>query len=181
MGQYFILIQIIVIPQKSKQPTLLSFHCTLRHLCLSVSQVLWKSYIDFEIEQEEFGNTRNLYKRLLQRTQHVKVGTALHKVWILALNLLNQVLLLLEMWRREQWLNLLVYPAGLDQLCQVRAVDRQPRAAAEVPADLRGSQQGHEELRGKGGAAHAARVLEGLREGVWLRQHPGESQETAAR
>uniref|UniRef100_A0AAQ5YAU3 Pre-mRNA-splicing factor Syf1/CRNKL1-like C-terminal HAT-repeats domain-containing protein n=1 Tax=Amphiprion ocellaris TaxID=80972 RepID=A0AAQ5YAU3_AMPOC len=35
--------------------------------------VLWKSYIDFEIEQEEFGNTRNLYKRLLQRTQHVKV------------------------------------------------------------------------------------------------------------
>lgn len=39
-------------------------------------QVLWKSYIDFEIEQEEFGNTRNLYKRLLQRTQHVKVRTA---------------------------------------------------------------------------------------------------------
>lgn len=40
-------------------------------------QVLWKSYIDFEIEQEEFGNTRNLYKRLLQRTQHVKVRGAL--------------------------------------------------------------------------------------------------------
>lgn len=40
-------------------------------------QVLWKSYIDFEIEQEEFGNTRNLYKRLLQRTQHVKVRTSL--------------------------------------------------------------------------------------------------------
>lgn len=40
-------------------------------------QVLWKSYIDFEIEQEEFGNTRNLYKRLLQRTQHVKVRSAL--------------------------------------------------------------------------------------------------------
>lgn len=45
-------------------------------LCL---QVLWKSYIDFEIEQEEFENTRNLYKRLLQRTQHVKVRAALHK------------------------------------------------------------------------------------------------------
>lgn len=41
---------------------------------LNVLQVLWKSYIDFEIEQEEFGNTRNLYKRLLQRTQHVKVS-----------------------------------------------------------------------------------------------------------
>lgn len=75
-----------MIPQKrrsfvctTKQPTLISFHCTLRHLCLSVSQVLWKSYIDFEIEQEEFGNTRNLYKRLLQRTQHVKVRTALQR------------------------------------------------------------------------------------------------------
>uniref|UniRef100_A0A8C2FFE1 Crooked neck pre-mRNA splicing factor 1 n=1 Tax=Cyprinus carpio TaxID=7962 RepID=A0A8C2FFE1_CYPCA len=36
-------------------------------------RVLWKSYIDFEIEQEEYENTRGLYKRLLQRTQHVKV------------------------------------------------------------------------------------------------------------
>ncbi|XP_067148713.1 crooked neck-like protein 1 isoform X2 [Apteryx mantelli] len=35
--------------------------------------VLWKSYIDFEIEQEEYEKTRNLYRRLLQRTQHVKV------------------------------------------------------------------------------------------------------------
>lgn len=40
---------------------------------LDMPEVLWKSYIDFEIEQEEFENTRNLYKRLLQRTQHVKV------------------------------------------------------------------------------------------------------------
>ncbi|CAB1444959.1 unnamed protein product [Pleuronectes platessa] len=40
---------------------------------LDMPEVLWKSYIDFEIEQEEFGNTRHLYKRLLQRTQHVKV------------------------------------------------------------------------------------------------------------
>ncbi|KAF7647503.1 hypothetical protein LDENG_00171390 [Lucifuga dentata] len=40
---------------------------------LDMPEVLWKSYIDFEIEQEEFGNTRSLYKRLLQRTQHVKV------------------------------------------------------------------------------------------------------------
>lgn len=37
--------------------------------------MLWKSYIDFEIEQEEYENTRNLYRRLLQRTQHVKVRT----------------------------------------------------------------------------------------------------------
>ncbi len=47
-----------------------------KRLCPLSFQVLWKSYIDFEIEQEEFGNTRNLYKRLLQRTQHVKVRTA---------------------------------------------------------------------------------------------------------
>lgn len=36
-------------------------------------EVLWKAYIDFEIEQEEYNNTRNLYRRLLERTQHVKV------------------------------------------------------------------------------------------------------------
>ncbi|KAM4772886.1 crooked neck-like protein 1 [Rhinophrynus dorsalis] len=40
---------------------------------LDMPEVLWKSYIDFEIELEEFENTRNLYRRLLQRTQHVKV------------------------------------------------------------------------------------------------------------
>ena len=37
-------------------------------------EVLWKSYIDYEFEQEEYARTRNLYRRLLQRTQHVKVG-----------------------------------------------------------------------------------------------------------
>ncbi|KAK5879646.1 hypothetical protein CesoFtcFv8_022743 [Champsocephalus esox] len=46
---------------------------------LDMPEVLWKSYIDFEIEQEEFGNTRNLYKRLLQRTQHVKVWISFAK------------------------------------------------------------------------------------------------------
>ncbi|XP_018432138.1 PREDICTED: crooked neck-like protein 1 [Nanorana parkeri] len=40
---------------------------------LDMPEVLWKSYIDFEIEQEEFDRTRSLYRRLLQRTQHVKV------------------------------------------------------------------------------------------------------------
>uniref|UniRef100_A0A673HY91 Pre-mRNA-splicing factor Syf1/CRNKL1-like C-terminal HAT-repeats domain-containing protein n=1 Tax=Sinocyclocheilus rhinocerous TaxID=307959 RepID=A0A673HY91_9TELE len=40
---------------------------------LDMPEVLWKSYIDSEIEQEEYENTRGLYKRLLQRTQHVKV------------------------------------------------------------------------------------------------------------
>ncbi|XP_048191671.1 crooked neck-like protein 1 [Perognathus longimembris pacificus] len=40
---------------------------------LDMPEVLWKSYIDFEMEQEETERPRNLYRRLLQRTQHVKV------------------------------------------------------------------------------------------------------------
>lgn len=40
---------------------------------LDMPEVLWKAYIDFEIEQEEYHKTRQLYRRLLQRTQHVKV------------------------------------------------------------------------------------------------------------
>ncbi|CAG5133742.1 unnamed protein product [Candidula unifasciata] len=40
---------------------------------LDMPEVLWKSYIDFEVDQEEYENARKLYKRLLQRTQHVKV------------------------------------------------------------------------------------------------------------
>ncbi|KAM9317196.1 crooked neck-like protein 1 [Gastrophryne carolinensis] len=40
---------------------------------LDMPEVLWKSYIDFEIEQEDYKRTRSLYRRLLQRTQHVKV------------------------------------------------------------------------------------------------------------
>ncbi|XP_046692236.1 crooked neck-like protein 1 [Silurus meridionalis] len=40
---------------------------------LDMPEVLWKCYIDFEIEQKEYENARGLYKRLLQRTQHVEV------------------------------------------------------------------------------------------------------------
>lgn len=45
---------------------------TILMIC-SFFQVLWKAYIDFEIEQEEHDRTRDLYERLLKRTQHVKV------------------------------------------------------------------------------------------------------------
>ena len=34
---------------------------------------VWKAYIDFEIEQEEYKNVKDLYERLLNRTNHVKV------------------------------------------------------------------------------------------------------------
>lgn len=40
---------------------------------LDMPEVLWKSFIDFEIEQEEYDRTRALYNQLLTRTQHVKV------------------------------------------------------------------------------------------------------------
>ncbi|XP_006812602.1 crooked neck-like protein 1 [Saccoglossus kowalevskii] len=40
---------------------------------LDMPEVLWKAYIDFEIEQEEYDKTRELYCRLLERTHHVKV------------------------------------------------------------------------------------------------------------
>ena len=40
---------------------------------LDMPEIIWKSYIDFEIEQEEHDKVRKLYTRLLERTQHVKV------------------------------------------------------------------------------------------------------------
>lgn len=63
-------------------------------LCICViSKVLWKSYIDFEIEQEEYDHTRGLYQRLLQRTQHVKVCiVSLHVQSLLALSFYKQPL-----------------------------------------------------------------------------------------
>ena len=41
--------------------------CILSCICTCVS------YIDFEISQGQLANTRNLYERLLEKTQHVKV------------------------------------------------------------------------------------------------------------
>jgi len=40
---------------------------------LDMPEVLWKAYIDFEIEQEVYDKARALYQRLLERTKHVKV------------------------------------------------------------------------------------------------------------
>lgn len=36
-------------------------------------EMLWKGYIDFEIDEGEGDNARSLYERLLERTGHVKV------------------------------------------------------------------------------------------------------------
>jgi len=40
---------------------------------LDMPEIVWKSYIDFEISQTEYDKTRSLYRRLLDRTKHVKV------------------------------------------------------------------------------------------------------------
>ncbi|XP_055610851.1 protein crooked neck [Uranotaenia lowii] len=40
---------------------------------LDMPELLWKSYIDFEVQQSEFDLARQLYERLLERTTHVKV------------------------------------------------------------------------------------------------------------
>lgn len=42
-------------------------------------EVLWKTYIDFEIDLEEIDNARTLYRRLLERTSHPKVWLAFAK------------------------------------------------------------------------------------------------------
>ncbi|KAL1498309.1 hypothetical protein ABEB36_009125 [Hypothenemus hampei] len=46
---------------------------------LDMPELLWKSYIDFEISQDEPENARQLYERLLERTNHVKVWLAYAK------------------------------------------------------------------------------------------------------
>jgi len=40
---------------------------------LDMPEAVWKAYIDFEIGEGELDNVRTLYKRLLERTSHVKV------------------------------------------------------------------------------------------------------------
>ena len=43
---------------------------------LDMPEVLWKAYIDFEIEDQQAENVRALYASLLERTSHVKVWIA---------------------------------------------------------------------------------------------------------
>ncbi|XP_065187063.1 crooked neck-like protein 1 [Sycon ciliatum] len=52
------------------------FELAIEQTLLDMPEVLWKAYIDFEIAQDEPENARQLYERLLERTQHVKVWLA---------------------------------------------------------------------------------------------------------
>ena len=40
---------------------------------LDMPEVVWKAFIEFQVENREFAKARLLYERLLERTQHVKV------------------------------------------------------------------------------------------------------------
>lgn len=49
------------------------YELAVQQLRLDMPEIVWKAYIDFEIEQEEFDKCRDLYARLLAKTSHVKV------------------------------------------------------------------------------------------------------------
>lgn len=43
---------------------------------LDMPEVLWKAYIDFEVNEGDIENARRLYSRLLDKSSHVKVWIA---------------------------------------------------------------------------------------------------------
>ena len=49
------------------------FNLGIAQPSLDMPELLWKNYIDFEISESEPQKARDLYERLLQKTQHVKV------------------------------------------------------------------------------------------------------------
>ncbi|KND90355.1 Pre-mRNA-splicing factor clf1, partial [Tolypocladium ophioglossoides CBS 100239] len=49
------------------------FELAVRQPQLDMPELLWKAYIDFEEEEGEYKRTRELYERLLDKTDHVKV------------------------------------------------------------------------------------------------------------
>lgn len=50
------------------------YELAINRKLLDMPELLWKAYIDFEIEQYDWERARSLYRRLLNRTQHVKVS-----------------------------------------------------------------------------------------------------------
>ncbi|KAL5314068.1 hypothetical protein ACEPPN_018492 [Leptodophora sp. 'Broadleaf-Isolate-01'] len=49
------------------------FELAIDQPVLDMPELLWKAYIDFEEEEGEYERTRQLYERLLDKTDHVKV------------------------------------------------------------------------------------------------------------
>jgi len=40
---------------------------------MNMPELVWKAYIDNEIDLQEYDNVRDLYQRLLEKAKHVKV------------------------------------------------------------------------------------------------------------
>ncbi|KAJ1346073.1 Crooked neck-like protein 1 [Parelaphostrongylus tenuis] len=53
------------------------FDIAIQQPALDMPEILWKAYIDFEINAEEYEKARDLYEALLQRTNHIKVWISL--------------------------------------------------------------------------------------------------------
>mmetsp|Transcript_16844 Transcript_16844/g.36727 ORF Transcript_16844/g.36727 Transcript_16844/m.36727 type:complete len:696 (+) Transcript_16844:82-2169(+) len=49
------------------------YELAISQQALDMPEMLWKGYIDFEIEESDAGRARKLYERLLEKTGHVKV------------------------------------------------------------------------------------------------------------
>jgi crooked neck len=49
------------------------FEIAINRSNLDMPENVWKSYIDFEIGLNRLDNVRELYRRLLTKTKHVKV------------------------------------------------------------------------------------------------------------
>ncbi|EUB63860.1 Crooked neck-like protein 1 [Echinococcus granulosus] len=53
---------------------------------LDMPEILWKAYIDYEIEQREWDRARVLYRRLMEKTNHVKVWLSMANFELCAQN-----------------------------------------------------------------------------------------------
>lgn len=49
------------------------YQAAINQPLLDMPELVWKSFIDFEIEEKQFDRVRTLYEQLLERSQHVKV------------------------------------------------------------------------------------------------------------
>ena len=55
------------------------FELAVQQPILDMPELLWKAYIEFEMENQEFDKARSLYRRLLERTKHVRVWISFAK------------------------------------------------------------------------------------------------------
>ncbi|KAI6653777.1 Crooked neck-like protein 1 [Oopsacas minuta] len=49
------------------------FELATEYPSMDIPEILWKAYIDFEVELEDWERVRALYERLLDKTKHIKV------------------------------------------------------------------------------------------------------------